>query len=74
MSETWTVVQFVHHDPSFVGSPYNVMESLTLDKTPLQGVDLPLPRGGWVEVLWVDPKHHFIGVERNFAHGKPRER
>jgi hypothetical protein len=74
MSETWTVLQFVHHDKSFVGSPFNVMELLTLDHPPAAGVDLPLPRGGWVEVLWVDAKHHFIGVERSFTHGHRKER
>lgn len=75
MSETWEILQYMHHiEPGYSGPQYFPLEKTDLDTPPLAGADLPLPRGGWVSVLWVDAKHHQIGVERTFAHGLRRER
>jgi hypothetical protein len=65
MSEKWLVLQFLtaNRDPSYVGPPYSVLTTMDLER-PDPGSMIMLPTGGHAKVLWVDPDHHHIGIER----------
>lgn len=69
MSERWLLLQLDDRSglPEFVGQTgYHELQPLELPEQPSVGFVLPLPRGGSVRILWVDPTHHHVGVERYF--------
>lgn len=64
-SERWLLLQLDERDmPGLTGYHeigFEVVEGAAV------GLELPLRQGGRVRVLWVDPIHHHLGVDRIFS-------
>lgn len=66
MSERWSLLglQVRSANPELTG--YSFIEFADLEGEPRSGLRLPLRNGGWAKVLFVDPAHHHLLVERSF--------